>query len=117
MRWHRSAWRNRRGRQAIRRRCRICTTPPDQANGCFDIDFEVALLTPKLRAAGAAPHVLSRSNASDLYWTAAQMVAHHSSNGCNLRPGDLFGSGTVSGTDGRLGGMSAGNDPRWPRSA
>ena len=46
---------------------------------------------------GAAPHVLSRSNASMLYWTVAQMVAHHTSNGCNLAPGDLFGSGTVSG--------------------
>ena len=34
-----------------------------------------------------------------LYWTAAQMVAHHTSNGCNLQPGDLFGSGTVSGTE------------------
>ena len=72
--------------------------PADQANGCFNVDFEVSLLTSRLRAAGAAPHVLARSNASDLYWTAAQMVAHHSSNGCNLQPGDLFGSGTVSGT-------------------
>jgi fumarylacetoacetase len=72
--------------------------PADQANGCFNIDFEVSLLTPKLRAAGAAPHLVSRSNASDLYWTVAQMVAHHTSNGCNLQPGDLFGSGTVSGT-------------------
>ena len=69
----------------------------DQANGCFDIDFQVLILTPKLRAAGAAPHLLSRSNASMLYWTVAQMVAHHTSNGCNLQPGDLFGSGTVSG--------------------
>ncbi len=72
--------------------------PGDQAHGCFDIDFEVLLLTPKMRAANAAPHILSRANASMLYWTAAQMVAHHASNGCNLRPGDLFGSGTVSGT-------------------
>jgi fumarylacetoacetase len=70
----------------------------DQADGCFDIGLEVLLLTPKMRAAGAAPHVLSRSNASMLYWTVAQMVAHHTSNGCNLQPGDLFGSGTVSGT-------------------
>ena len=76
----------------------------DQANGCFNIDFEVSLLTPKLRAAGAAPRVLSRANASMLYWTAAQMVAHHASNGCNLRPGDLFGSGTVSGTAGGSAG-------------
>lgn len=73
--------------------------PADQASGCFDIDFEVLLLTPKLRAAGAAPHLLSRSNANMLYWTVAQMVAHHTSNGCNLLPGDLFGSGTVSGTE------------------
>jgi fumarylacetoacetase len=72
--------------------------PADQASGCFNIDFEVSLLTPMLRAAGATPHILSRSSASDLYWTAAQMVAHHSSNGCNLQPGDIFGSGTISGT-------------------
>jgi fumarylacetoacetase len=71
----------------------------DQAQGCFAIDFQVLLLTPKMRAAGAAPHVLSRSNAAMLYWTVAQMVAHHTSNGCNLQPGDLFGSGTVSGTE------------------
>ena len=72
--------------------------PADQANGGFKFDFEVLLLTPKMRAAGLAAHVLSRSNASMLYWTVAQMVAHHSSNGCNLQAGDLFGSGTVSGT-------------------
>lgn len=71
----------------------------DQAEGCFNIDFEVLLLTPKMRAAGAAPHVLSRSSSAMLYWTVAQMVAHHTSNGCNLQPGDLFGSGTVSGTE------------------
>jgi fumarylacetoacetase len=76
----------------------------DQASGCFDIGFEVLLLTTKMRAAGAPPHLLSRSSASDLYWTAAQMVTHHSSNGCDLRPGDLFGSGTISGTgDGSAG--------------
>ncbi len=72
--------------------------PADQAHGGFDIGFQVLLLTPKMRQAGAAPHGLSRSNASMLYWTVAQMVAHHTSNGCNLQPGDLFGSGTVSGT-------------------
>jgi fumarylacetoacetase len=70
----------------------------DQASGCFGIDFQVLLLTPRMRSAGAAPHLLSRANASMLYWTAAQMVAHHTSNGCDLRAGDLFGSGTVSGT-------------------
>jgi fumarylacetoacetase len=70
----------------------------DQAQGCFNIDFEALLLTPKMWTTGMAPHRLSRSNAAMLYWTAAQMVAHHTSNGCNLQPGDLFGSGTVSGT-------------------
>ncbi|MEA2738766.1 MAG: fumarylacetoacetase [Acetobacteraceae bacterium] len=73
--------------------------PADQARGCFAIDFAVLLLTSKMRAAGLAPQVLSRSSASMLYWTVAQMVAHHTSNGCNLQPGDLFGSGTVSGTE------------------
>ncbi len=58
----------------------------------------MSLLTQAMRAAGAPPHRLSAANATDLYWTVAQMVAHHSAGGCNLRPGDLFGSGTVSGT-------------------
>ncbi len=71
----------------------------DQAAGCFDIEFHVSLLTPAMRAAGTAPHRLSVGNASMLYWTVAQMVAHHTSNGCNLLPGDLFGSGTISGTE------------------
>jgi fumarylacetoacetase len=43
--------------------------------------------------------VLGRSNTRDLYWTQAQMLTHHASNGCNLRPGDLLATGTVSGTD------------------
>lgn len=71
----------------------------DQANGCFDIGLQVLLLTPRMRAAAEAPFVLSRSNASMLYWTIAQMVTHHTSNGCNLVPGDLFGSGTISGLE------------------
>ena len=79
------------------------------------IDFEVLLLTPKMRAAGEAAHVLSRSNAAMLYWTVAQMVAHHTSNGCNLQPGDLFGSGTVSGHRAGDGRLSAGDDARRAR--
>jgi len=71
----------------------------DQTRGAFDIDFDVFIHTPKMRGAGDEPHRLSRSNASMLYWTVAQMVAHHTSNGCDLRPGDVFGSGTVSGTE------------------
>jgi fumarylacetoacetase len=50
-----------------------------------------------MRAAGASPVVVSRSSLRHLYWTFAQLVTHHASNGCNLRPGDLLGSGTVSG--------------------
>jgi fumarylacetoacetase len=71
----------------------------DQRHGALDIALEVFLLTPKMRAAGQAPHRLSRSNTLHAYWTVAQMVAHHSSNGCDLRSGDLFGTGTLSGPD------------------
>jgi fumarylacetoacetase len=71
----------------------------DQAHGALDIDCEVFLSTPAMRADSVEPHRMCRSNTRELYWTVAQMVAHHASNGCNLRPGDLFGSGTISGTD------------------
>jgi fumarylacetoacetase len=71
----------------------------DQRAGALDIELEALLLTPGLKAKGAAPHRLSRSNARHLYWTVAQMLAHHTSGGCNLEPGDLFGSGTVSAPD------------------
>ena len=69
----------------------------DQERGGFDINLEVWLATAKMRAAGEAPVRLSRGNMRDLYWTPAQMVTHHASNGCNLRPGDLLATGTVSG--------------------
>ena len=71
----------------------------DQAQGAFDITLDVAILTPAMRAKHAAPHRLGRSNARHMYWTIAQMVAHHTSGGCDLRPGDLFGSGTISTPD------------------
>jgi len=69
----------------------------DRAHGGFDLRLEVRLLTSAMRERGDEPFAVSGSNARDLYWTLAQMVAHHSSNGCNLRPGDLIASGTVSG--------------------
>ncbi len=69
----------------------------NQARGGFDINLEVWLATAKMRAAGEAPVRVSRGNLKDLYWTLAQMVTHHASNGCNLRPGDLMATGTVSG--------------------
>jgi fumarylacetoacetase len=69
----------------------------DQARGAFDLTLEVLLLTPQMRAAGQAPHRLTAGNFQKLYWTFAQLLTHHASNGCNLQPGDLLGSGTVSG--------------------
>jgi fumarylacetoacetase len=69
----------------------------DQRDGAFDIALEALLMTEGLRAKGLPPHRMSESNTTDLYWTVAQMIAHHACNGCNLAPGDLFGSGTISG--------------------
>jgi fumarylacetoacetase len=78
----------------------------DQAGGGLDIGLEVFLLTEGLRAKGLPPHRLTASNASHLYWTVAQLVAHHTCNGCNLRPGDIFGTGTISGpTEDSLGSL------------
>jgi len=54
-------------------------------------------LSERMRTQGMEPEFLSRGNFKDMYWTIAQMVSHHSSNGCNLRAGDLIASGTVSG--------------------
>ncbi|AZC35395.1 fumarylacetoacetase [Pseudomonas chlororaphis] len=69
----------------------------DQAAGGFDIELEVLLLTEKMREQGLPAHRLTLSNTQYMYWTVAQMVAHHSVNGCQLQAGDLFGSGTLSG--------------------
>ena len=81
--------------------------PADRESGALEIQLEVTLLTEQMRRKGVAPHVLSRgSAASAMYWSAAQIVAHHSSNGCNLQPGDLIGTGTLStDSDGGLGSL------------
>jgi fumarylacetoacetase len=68
----------------------------DQKEGAFNVELEALLLTSAMRDKGMSPHRLCLSNVSHLYWTVAQMVAHHACGGCNLRPGDLFGSGTIS---------------------
>ncbi len=69
----------------------------DKASGALGVQLEVTLSTDKMRAEGIAPQVLSRGSAdAAMYWSAAQIVAHHSSNGCNLQPGDLIGTGTLS---------------------
>ncbi|WCT72471.1 fumarylacetoacetase [Sphingomonas naphthae] len=71
----------------------------DQAKGALALDLGVAIRTAAMRSAGLDPHPLSRGVATDMYWTVAQIVAHHASNGCNLNPGDLLGTGTISSAD------------------
>ncbi len=71
--------------------------PADRQKGGLGIELEVTLTTAKMRDTGVAPHILSRGSANAaMYWSAAQIIAHHSSNGCNLQPGDLIGTGTLS---------------------
>jgi fumarylacetoacetase len=71
--------------------------PDDRQTGGFDITLEVYVRSRTMRDRGTPPVRLSRSRFAEMYWTLAQLVTHHASNGCNLRPGDLLGSGTVSG--------------------
>ena len=68
----------------------------DQAHGAYAIEMEVRLLTARMRDAGLPPERLSNGPMTAMYWTAAQLVAHHTVNGCNLQPGDLLGTGTLS---------------------
>jgi len=72
-------------------------SPFNRSAGAFNISLEVRLQTAVMRAAGNKGDVMSTSNATDSYWTAAQLLTHHASNGCNLRTGDLLGTGTLSG--------------------
>jgi fumarylacetoacetase len=71
--------------------------PADQQAGGFAITLEVLLSTQQMRDRGLAPVRVSRGSFREMYWTFAQLLAHHASNGCNLRPGDLLASGTISG--------------------
>ena len=71
--------------------------PDDQQSGAFDLTAEVYLQTAAMRQAGCAAQRISRGNLRDMYWTFAQMLTHHTSDGCDLRPGDLLASGTISG--------------------
>jgi fumarylacetoacetase len=73
------------------------TNESDRAQGGLGIELAVTLQTANMREAGMEPHVLSKGEASSaMYWSAAQIVTHHASNGCNLQPGDLIGTGTLS---------------------
>jgi fumarylacetoacetase len=77
--------------------------PADRERGALSIELEVTLSTAGMREQRQAPHVLSRGRAdAAMYWSAAQIVTHHASNGCNLQAGDLIGTGTLS-TDSKDG--------------
>ena len=69
----------------------------DQREGALELELEVLLLTAGMRQKGLPPQRVAISNTRHMYWTAAQLVAHHASGGCGLAAGDLFGSGTISG--------------------
>jgi fumarylacetoacetase len=71
--------------------------PEVRSRGGIDAVVEVYLSTESMRRAGQPHFLVSRSRLADLYWTMGQMLTHHASNGCNLQPGDLFASGTISG--------------------
>ncbi|WP_434033098.1 fumarylacetoacetase [Cupriavidus sp. a3] len=69
----------------------------NSAAGAFDVQLEVSIQSARQRANGRPPHALTRTSFRHQYWTLGQMIAHHTVGGCNLQPGDLLGSGTVSG--------------------
>jgi fumarylacetoacetase len=69
----------------------------NRSAGAIDIRLDVTLQTSAMRDAGQIGHKLCETSYRHAYWTLAQLVAHHTVNGCNLKPGDLFGSGTLSG--------------------
>jgi fumarylacetoacetase len=71
----------------------------DQARGAYALTLQAWLQSAKMRERGQEPIRLSAGPASHMYWTVAQMIAHHTANGCNLQPGDLLGTGTISGPD------------------
>ncbi|OLP00322.1 fumarylacetoacetase, partial [Mycolicibacterium porcinum] len=72
-------------------------SPRHRGIGGLDVDLEVLITTARMRQNGEPPHVISRSSSRHMYWSVAQMLTHHTSNGCDLHPGDLLGSGTLSG--------------------
>jgi len=72
-------------------------SPNHRQRGALDVQLEVRIQTQQMKDANASPETLSRTSFIHQYWSAAQMVAHHAAGGCNLRPGDLLGSGTISG--------------------
>ena len=73
------------------------TSEANGERGALDLELEAFLLTPAMRAAGLEPARITLTSLRTMYWTFAQMLTHHASNGCNLQPGDLIAGGTASG--------------------
>ena len=71
--------------------------PDNRTDGAMDLQLQVLLQTQAMRSQAQAAALLTQTNYRHAYWTVAQLVSHHTVNGCNLQPGDLFGSGTLSG--------------------
>ncbi len=69
----------------------------NRSQGAFDVQLEVLIETPRMRALALSPERLCLTSYRHAYWTLAQLIAHHTVNGCNLQPGDLLGTGTLSG--------------------
>ena len=69
----------------------------DQQSGALALTLGASIASAKMREQNIAPHRLSQASAANMYWTVGQIVTHHASNGCNLNPGDLLGTGTISG--------------------
>jgi fumarylacetoacetase len=65
----------------------------------YDVELEMLLQTERMRASGDAPATIARTNFRGMYWTVAHQLAHMTSNGSRIRPGDLFGTGTISGSE------------------
>jgi fumarylacetoacetase len=80
------------------------SSPDNSMTGGIDIPVSATLRTEQMGAQGLAPQVVSCSNAASLYWTIFQMLAHHTCGGCDMRPGDLVGTGTLSAPDPRQSG-------------
>lgn len=91
-------------------------SPQNREIGAFNIQLQALLETATMRSQSQPAVQLSQSNFNDSYWTVAQMVAHHTVNGCNLQSGDMFGSGTQSGPNPEEAGSmlelsNAGSEP------
>jgi fumarylacetoacetase len=81
-------------------------SPRNREAGSIDIRLEAFVQSAKMRDRGEPPQRLSATSFRHSYWTISQLIAHHTVNGCNLRPGDLFGTGTQSGpTPGEAGSL------------